>query len=134
MKHAAIPTLYKGIQFRSRLEARWAAYFDLWSMDWKYEPIDLPGYIPDFICSAGPFREDLFEVKPASSPADCLDAAAKIDASGWRGAAVVVGRDPSIMLVSVGAGKWRPSTSMDGPAWGKWAEAGNLTQYKSRSR
>jgi hypothetical protein len=44
----AHPTKYNGVQYRSRLEARWAAFFDL--VEWKheYEPIDLPGWSPDF--------------------------------------------------------------------------------------
>jgi hypothetical protein len=25
----AIPTIYQGVEYRSRLEARWAAFFDL---------------------------------------------------------------------------------------------------------
>lgn len=49
MKIAAIPTKYAGVQFRSRLEARWAAFFDLLGWEWEYEPIDLDGYVPDFI-------------------------------------------------------------------------------------
>ena len=43
-----IPTMYDGYRFRSRLEARWAAFFDLAGWEWKYEPIDLDGWIPDF--------------------------------------------------------------------------------------
>ena len=33
-----IPTLYNGIQFRSRLEAKWAAFFDLLGWEYEYEP------------------------------------------------------------------------------------------------
>lgn len=62
MKYAAIPTLYKGIRFRSRLEARWAALFDLAGWRWDYEPFDLAGWIPDFIIHA--HRPILVEVKP----------------------------------------------------------------------
>lgn len=46
---AAIPTFYEGVRFRSRLEARWAAYADLSGWSWKYEPIDLKGWTPDFL-------------------------------------------------------------------------------------
>ena len=46
---AAHPTMYKGVQFRSRLEARWAAFFVLAGWEWEYEPIDLTGWVPDFI-------------------------------------------------------------------------------------
>lgn len=45
----AKPTLYKGIEFRSRLEARWAAFFDLLGWKWEYEPCDFDGWYPDFV-------------------------------------------------------------------------------------
>lgn len=48
MKYAAVPTVYHGVQMRSRLEARWAAFFDLCDVKWDYEPFDLPGWFPDF--------------------------------------------------------------------------------------
>jgi hypothetical protein len=49
----AIPTKYKGVTFRSRLEARWAMFFDLLGIKWFYEfeGYDIPGagwYVPDF--------------------------------------------------------------------------------------
>jgi hypothetical protein len=44
----AHPTMYNGVQYRSRLEARWAAFFDLIKWRHEYEPIDLPGWSPDF--------------------------------------------------------------------------------------
>ena len=48
MEPYGIPTRYKGVQYRSRLEARWAVFFEL--LGWKaiYEPEDLQGWIPDF--------------------------------------------------------------------------------------
>jgi len=33
----AINTEYKGYKFRSRLEARWAVYFDSLGIKWEYE-------------------------------------------------------------------------------------------------
>jgi hypothetical protein len=33
---------------RSRLEARWAAFFDAVGLPWEYEPIRLDGWVPDF--------------------------------------------------------------------------------------
>lgn len=42
------PTLYKNILFRSRLEARWAAFLDIIKWKWQYEPIDLQQWTPDF--------------------------------------------------------------------------------------
>lgn len=48
-----IETQYKGYRFRSRLEARWAVYFDTLGCAWEYEPqgFDLGAagfYLPDF--------------------------------------------------------------------------------------
>lgn len=49
---AAIPTVYKGIKFKSRVEARWAVFFDLCGLRWEYEKEKLDTgyqvYIPDF--------------------------------------------------------------------------------------
>lgn len=64
---AAIPTMYNGVQFRSRLEARWAAFFDLCGWQWEYEPFDLNGWIPDFVLSRHSGGKTLVEVKPDSS-------------------------------------------------------------------
>ena len=48
----SVPTLYKGIQFRSRLEARWAVFFDELGIEWDYEPETFATqygyYMPDF--------------------------------------------------------------------------------------
>ena len=49
----AIDTKFRGYRFRSRLEARWAAYFDALNMPWEYEPEgfqfdDGTRYLPDF--------------------------------------------------------------------------------------
>jgi len=33
-----IQTAYKGYKFRSRLEARWAVFFDAFPLKWEYEP------------------------------------------------------------------------------------------------
>ena len=49
----AITTRYKGYNFRSRLEARWAVFFDHLGVRWDYEPegFELGNglrYLPDF--------------------------------------------------------------------------------------
>lgn len=48
----AIETIYKGYYFRSRLEARWAVFFDALELPFGYEPegFDIGGlrYLPDF--------------------------------------------------------------------------------------
>lgn len=48
-----IETLYKGYRFRSRLEARWAVFFDALGIPWEYEKegyqlSDGSLYLPDF--------------------------------------------------------------------------------------
>lgn len=72
----AIETSYKGYRFRSRLEARWAVFFDALGLKWEYEPegFDLKAgrYLPDFFLgdrrSNGAFGYGpWFEVK-ASAP------------------------------------------------------------------
>jgi hypothetical protein len=50
--------------FRSRLEARWAAFFDLAGWHWQYEPFDLAGWTPDFSLAAKIGDPVLVEVKP----------------------------------------------------------------------
>jgi len=71
----AIPTVYKGIEMRSRLEAKWAAFFDAVGLPWEYEPIKLDGWWPDFRlivpCTSDKCSEHhhtvLAEVKPFNS-------------------------------------------------------------------
>lgn len=90
--HPGIPTTYRGITFRSRLEATWACFFDLVNWSWEYEPIDLDGYIPDFVVQgAAPL---LVEVKPASTVEGLSIFAEKIERSGWHGEALIVGTGP----------------------------------------
>ncbi len=48
-----ITTVYNGYKFRSRLEARWAVFFDAMGIDYDYEPEgydlgDAGWYLPDF--------------------------------------------------------------------------------------
>lgn len=62
----AIETRYKGYRFRSRLEARWAVFFDALGIQWEYEKEgydlgDAGWYLPDFWL---PQVEMWAEVKP----------------------------------------------------------------------
>lgn len=49
----AIETRYRGYRFRSRLEARWAVFFETFRVPWEYEPQGFSGnnvaYLPDFL-------------------------------------------------------------------------------------
>lgn len=98
----AIPTLYKGIYFRSRLEARWALIFDCLGIDWQYETegYDIKigdgytiRYLPDFKLTGGSVRcpDQLFvEVKGNMQ----LEDAIKIKAFSNHYPIYVVGQIP----------------------------------------
>lgn len=43
------PTIYKGILFRSKMEARVAVLLDEFQAEWEFEPIQEAGYTPDFL-------------------------------------------------------------------------------------
>jgi hypothetical protein len=58
---AAIPTEYRGRMYRSRLEARWAAFFDRLGLAHEYEPFDLGAWSPDFLLTD---INTLVEIKP----------------------------------------------------------------------
>lgn len=82
----AIETEYRGCLFRSRLEARWAAFFDLAGIGWDYEPMDLAGWSPDFLLHRRrwdtlPEEQDLCEVKPIVGPDVPPDVVAKIESA-----------------------------------------------------
>lgn len=66
----AIETRYKGYRFRSRLEARWAVFFDALGWEWEYEKegFDLGEhgwYLPDFYLKG---FAAWVEIKPQSDP------------------------------------------------------------------
>lgn len=70
-----ITTYYRGYKMKSRLEARWAAFFTAMGLTWVYEPegFDMKEagwYLPDF------WIEDLqlyVEIKPRPIPGDSSD-------------------------------------------------------------
>lgn len=148
MEHTAIPTRYCGINFRSRLEARWAAWFTLVGWKWEYEPVELAGYLPDFIVehpTTGFGTRRLVEVKPVVDPLLLTEHAGKIERSGWTGHAAIVGAtlwdgNPTQHGVEIGA---QGVVGDPGSGWGAWImvprhrallawrEAGNLTQWKA---
>lgn len=69
MSIQAIQTRYKGYHFRSRLEARWAVFFDALGYKWEYEPegFVLPSghqYLPDFKTTSPTGIVQWYEVKP----------------------------------------------------------------------
>lgn len=72
----AIETHYAGCRFRSRLEARWAVFFDHMDIEWQYEPegFETPHgrYLPDFWL---PQMEKWIEIKGGAPTKKDLDRA-----------------------------------------------------------
>lgn len=82
MSVRAIQTRYAGCHFRSRLEARWAVFFDAIGIEWLYEPegYETPHgrYLPDFVL---PGLGLVVEVKPIGAmDNDCLKKAESVAA------------------------------------------------------
>ncbi len=139
-RYAAHPTLYKGILYRSRLEAKWACYFDQRGWQYTYEPFDLIGYSPDFTVTAysvdGKAKVDmvnvLVEVKPATKVGQLGPPIARILRAGWKGPWMVVGADPDVCMQGVGKHKSkRRYLGREAPE--AWAHASNMTQWKGSS-
>ena len=142
----AHPTKYSGVQFRSRLEARWAAFFDLAGWEWEYEPIDFVRWSPDFKVtfpcghSECPTTHTIFiEVKPYFSLEEfkghpCMDYAyggvggAKIPAD----ASACFGANPSVAyweMVHGAGGGGNDLTYWVDFAEDLWKQAGNIVQW-----
>lgn len=151
----ARPTRYGGINFRSRLEARWAAFFDLIKVNWEYEPIDLDCWSPDFRLELPCYHSEcrlafektkhilLVEVKPYDCIEDfdghpcmnypygtCHETGLSIPAD----ASAAFGIHPSITYWEMAHGSGGGDFSLydwgiDNQEWA-WKEAGNIVQYK----
>lgn len=103
----AIETRYAGCRFRSRLEARWAVFFDHLGIKWEYEPqgfnFSRRPYLPDFrlpgIKGSKAHHPDTWvEVKGDLNKLDYLLAA---EAAGELGALLILSDIPR-------AGEWLP--------------------------
>jgi hypothetical protein len=119
----AIETQYKGFRFRSRLEARWAVFFDHLSVRWEYESegfnLKNAFYLPDFHIppqsrTAG--ASWWLEIKPDNESAK--------DTRIFE-----LGR-----MVGEPAATWPPSTNVamligqiPGPEW--WGNSGEIPGY-----
>lgn len=93
----AIETVYKGYRFRSRLEARWAVFFENAGIKWEYEKEGfdlgtLGWYLPDFYL---PLNKMWIEIKPQSYSCERkrIYMAGKITQNGWRSNIVSAIRD-----------------------------------------
>jgi hypothetical protein len=117
----AITTTYRGIEYRSRLEARWAAFFTRLGWTFTYEPFDGDGYIPDFILHGD--NPVLVEIKPATIPAEYNAPIAKMVqgvAAHWNHDLLILGVTP---LPFIGNLSWEQHPSLGllgeniGPGW-----------------
>jgi hypothetical protein len=67
----SIPTRYRGVRFRSKLEADWAITFDVLGVEWEYEReghyFGKQFYLPDFYL---PRSQQFVEVKAVFEPYD----------------------------------------------------------------
>lgn len=97
-KIKAKETAYAGCRFRSRLEARWAVFFDALQIGWEYEPEGIETsagtYLPDFRIripqiKCWPEMYQWFEVKPKGAPEDPRHAACAAE----TGRPLIVARD-----------------------------------------
>jgi len=70
----AIETKYKNTKFKSRLEAKWAVFFDEVGLDWLYEyqgfETGSGWYLPDFYL---PELKYYIEIKPSIAIYDISD-------------------------------------------------------------
>ena len=127
---AAKPTMYCHTQFRSRLEARWAAFFDLAGWRWDYEPCDYAGWTPDFrLHGTSPI---LVEVKPiawrGAGPEQILQEAdlrkvlecrreARSDAEDFSGELLVLGDGPQRVGADIVLGVFADEAWGAAPDW-----------------
>lgn len=154
---AAHPTMYKGVQCRSWLEARWACFFDQSKhvLKWRYEPMHFQGWLPDFgLTYLNAYRERhyrLVEVKPyrtlqafQSHVAWPLGGLTTMGdkRDGWPELRLFLGLDPTVAgTVENGSDKGGEFTSY--ALWCRhfgfkdaadveaaWDRAGNVTQWK----
>lgn len=96
----ALMTEYNGYRFRSRLEARWAVFFDALGIPYEYEPKDfyteeLGRYLPDFWL---PEQRVWVEIKPDRPTED--------ERRKAHGVAISTGRYVCVFMGS----KFEPST------------------------
>ena len=90
MRYSAIPTIWGGVQYRSKLEARIACFLTSYGYHFDYESLELDRYLPDFVIEM-PFGPTLLEVKPAVLATEFKKPCRKITKSGWIGPALVIG-------------------------------------------
>jgi hypothetical protein len=94
----AIETVYNGYRFRSRLEARWAVFFDALGVRWEYEKEGYTDgalrYLPDFWL---PDLDCWVEIKPG------ISSGLEPDREAWNKAALLVAATHKHVYIMCGA-------------------------------
>lgn len=147
------PTKYDGVLFRSRLEARWAAMFDILEWGWDYEPFDLNGWVPDFQLNLPRCKDDksyyglhyvkdqtpLVEIKPVKST-QCelkdFDIHRIYQSLGIVGRCsscprevLLLGNSPDHAWKTPDLGDWKEALPVSFFKEAFWKEAGNRVQW-----
>ena len=101
-----IETKYNGYKFRSRLEAKWALFFDEVGIKYQYEPeafsINGINYLPDFYF---PVEDYYVEIKAQEPP---LEEFEKILAFAWHKPIILVVGEPYAVF-----DKWNHGQSLE---------------------
>ena len=110
----ARPTVYRGIQMRSRLEAKWAAAFDRKGRVWEYEPRCFANergqYLPDFLVSDDRGGMVYVEIKPPLSVNEVIKAAERME--------IIWDSEPEATLaILAGQVSWDASRLSGGSVW-----------------
>lgn len=116
----AIPTKYKGRNFRSRLEAKWAAFFDLCEWKYEYEPLDLNGWFPDFALYGDKGNMILVEVKPVTKFPDDVAQRIQVAASGFGSELLILGQGPFRSDSNYWCIGWLNEDGWEEANWGVW--------------
>ena len=134
MRLRPIQTKYKGYNFRSRLEARWAVFFDSIGASWEYEKEgyelgDVSRYLPDFWL---PEHQLFFEVK-GEEPTDLERLKAFLLSVASKKAVVIASGTMDLENVQ---DFYRNKSSFNielfaGEAWDNWeVKAGGIELYE----
>jgi hypothetical protein len=149
----AIDTLYRGCYFRSRLEARWAVFFDVMKIAWRYEPEAYRvgphnlAYLPDFyLPDLGTWVEVKGDEADFTAKADVYGAAVN-PVSGLPGIAdsipttrgfLVLGPIPDVQPNSrrpvhtlIQHGMWRPEFTGIHRTWAGFTDEGQIAIVKA---
>ncbi len=107
----AIETQYKGYRFRSRLEARWAVFFDAMGLEWDYEVEgfeldDGTRYLPDFYIPSWKMHLEVKPTLPTELEIKKLQSLATQDEEkAWKCGRFLIGT-PGVANVSLSDNGW----------------------------